>query len=66
MDDLFFHIALFVASASVIVAVSCMFSEPEDGPALKTFPVRLFKFLVGSGLVLGIMLVLEHTLASVG
>ena len=66
MDDLGFHIALFLATAAVVVATSCMFSEPEDGAALKAFPVRYFKFLVGSAVVLVLMLVFEHTFASVG
>ena len=65
MDDLGLHIALFLVTVAVIVAVSCMFSEPDDGPALRTFPVRYVKFIVGSGIVLALMLVLEHTLASV-
>ncbi len=66
MDDLGFHVVLFALTSTVVVAVSCMFSEAEDGPALRTFPRRLVKFFVGSGLVLAGMLVLEHTLAAVG
>jgi len=65
MDDLGTHALLFLVTASIVVAVSCMFSETEDHAALAVFPRRLFKFMVGSGLVLGVMLVLEHTLASV-
>lgn len=65
MDDLGFHVFLFLVTASVVVAVSCMFSEPEDGPALRVFPLRWVKFMVGSGIVLAVMLVLEHTVASV-
>lgn len=65
MNDLGLHLVLFLVTATAIVAVSCMFSETEDGPALRMFPKRLLKFLVGSGLVLVVMLVLEHTLASV-
>lgn len=66
MNDLGFHALLFVLTSAVVVAVSCMFSEPEDGPALRAFPRRLVKFLVGSAVVLAVMLVLEHTVASVG
>jgi hypothetical protein len=65
MDDLGTHALLFFVTASIVVAVSCMFSEEGDQAALAVFPRRLFKFMVGSGIVLGVMLVLEHTLASV-
>jgi preprotein translocase subunit Sec61beta len=65
MHDLGTHALLFLVTASIVVAVSCMFSEEEDRAALAVFPRRLFKFMVGSGIVLGVMLVLEHTLASV-
>lgn len=65
MHDLGTHALLFLVTATVIVAVSCMFSEQEDRAALAVFPRRLLKFILGSGLVLGVMLVLEHTLASV-
>lgn len=65
MHDLGFHALLFFVSTIVIVAVSCMFSEPEDAAALRLFPRRLARFLIGSAIVLGVMLALEHTLAAV-
>ncbi len=65
MHDLGFHALLFVVSTTVVVAVSCMFSEPEDAAALRLFPRRFARFLLGSGIVLGVMLALEHTLAAV-
>ncbi|MEZ6015836.1 MAG: hypothetical protein R3F49_12020 [Planctomycetota bacterium] len=65
MDDLSTHVLLFLVVSAVIVAISSMFSEPEDGPALKMYPRRLLKFVVGSGLVLAVMLVCEHTFASI-
>ena len=35
MDDLGLHIALFLLSAMVIVAVTCMYTEAEDGKAIR-------------------------------
>jgi len=66
MDDLGIHLLLFVVTTVVVVAVSCMFSEEQDAAALRVFPRRFLKFMFGSAVVLAIMLVLEHTLASVG
>jgi len=65
MDDLGTHIGLFLLSTAVIVAVSCMFTEAEDGRALRLFPRRYLVFVVVSFVVAAVMLALEHTLASV-
>lgn len=65
MNDLTFHIFLFLFSTAIIVAVSCMFAEADDARALKLFPKRYFTFVVISAAVAAVMLVAEHTLASV-
>lgn len=65
MNDLWVHLLLFVILSAVIVLMSAFFSEPEDGPALRSFPKRLVVFLVGCGILTGVLLLFEHTLASV-
>ena len=65
MDDLGLHIGLFLLSTAIIVAVSCMFTEAEDAKALRLFPRRYLTFVIVSSVVAAVMLVLEHTLASV-
>ena len=65
MNDLPFHLILFLVSGTVIVVISCMFSETDDRAALKILPRRLLYFFVGCAAVALIMLVLEHTVASV-
>lgn len=65
MNDLGFHIGLFLFSTLVIVAVSCMFTEADDQKALKLFPRRYLTFVLVSAVVIVLMLVVEHTFASV-
>ena len=65
MNDLPTHLALFAVAALVIVGVSAAFSEMEDGAALRLVPRRLLYFVVGCATLTGVMLVLEHTVASV-
>lgn len=59
------HILLFTIVASAIVMLSSFFTEPEDGPALRALPRRLLYFFVGCGVLAGLMLIAEHTVASV-
>lgn len=65
MTDLPIHLALFTVVGLAIVLMSSFFSEPEDGPALRTVPRRLLYFFVGCGVLAGLMLLAEHTVASV-
>ncbi|MEM6674296.1 MAG: hypothetical protein AAF726_15735 [Planctomycetota bacterium] len=65
MHDLPIHIVLFLLTTAIVVAVSCMYTEADDGRALRLFPRRYTVFVVVSGLVVAAMLLLEHTLASV-
>ena len=64
MNDLPFHLMIFAITGAVIVIVSAMFSESTDAAALRVIPKRLLYFFFGCSVVAGIMLVLEHTLAS--
>ncbi|MCA9001353.1 MAG: hypothetical protein KDB61_05485 [Planctomycetes bacterium] len=65
MIDYVIHGLLFLFVGSVIVAVSCMFADAEDGQALKAFPKRWLTFMGGCAVVVLLMLLFEHTLASV-
>lgn len=65
MNDLLFHLGLFLAAGTVVVVISTMFSEPDDATALKTLPRRLVVFFSGCAFVAVVMLVAEHTVASI-
>lgn len=59
------HVVLFLAVVVVIVTVHGFFFTTDDKQALGTLPRRLLKFLIWCGIVVGLMLVAEHTVASV-
>lgn len=59
------HVVLFLGVAAVIVAIGCMFAEADDKRALAIFPRRFGLFVFWSAVVTALMLVAEHTLASV-
>ena len=65
MKDLPFHLLLFLLSGSVVVAISAMFSEADDRAALRILPRRLAYFFAGCGVVAAVMLICEHTFASI-
>ena len=66
MIDLTTHIFLFALVALAIVTLSSFFSESEDGPALRGLPRRFAYFFLGVGVLTVLMLIAEHTFASVG
>ena len=65
MNDLIPHIGLFLVSTLVIVAVSCMYTEADDQKAVRLFPRRYLTFVFVTSVVVAVMLVAEHTFASV-
>lgn len=65
MKDIGVHLLLFAVVAAAIVMLSAFFNEAEDGPALRALPRRLLYFFVGCGVLAGLMLLAEHTVASV-
>jgi len=65
LNDLGVHILLFVITGIVIVVISAMYSEPDDGRMFRMVPKRLLYFFGGCAAVALVMLLLEHTLASV-
>ena len=66
MKDLPIHLALFVLAGAIIVTVSAMFAEPDDAKMLRILPRRLLTFFLGCAAVVVVMLVCEHTFASIG
>ena len=65
MNDLLVHLLLFSVLSAVIVLMSAFFAEPDDRLALRGYPKRLIIFFVGCAILTGIILLFEHTLASV-
>lgn len=60
------HVVFFLVLAAAIVVMSAFFSEPEDGPALRSLPKRYGVFVGACALVAAVMLVLERLFVSVG
>ncbi|HJO26637.1 MAG: hypothetical protein CMK00_01490 [Planctomycetes bacterium] len=65
MNDLGLHILLFLAVSLVVVLLGALYADGDDGRALRSIPRRLLVFVVGCGAVAAVILILEHTLASV-
>jgi hypothetical protein len=65
VNDIFQHMVLFSILSVVIVLMGTFYTEADDGKALRAYPKRLGTFFVGCGILTGIILVLEHTVASV-
>ena len=65
MKDLPIHLLLFAIVGVAIVVLGSFFGDSTDGPALANIPRRLLVFFAGCGLVALILLVIEHTVASV-
>jgi hypothetical protein len=65
MNDLFVHILLFSIVGLAIVSLGSFFGDTADRPALGSIPRRLVMFFAGCAFVALILLVLEHTVASV-
>ena len=65
MKDLPIHLLLFFLVSAVIVLMGSFYAEAEDGKALRGFPRRLVVFLFGCAVLVGIMLICEHTFAAI-
>jgi hypothetical protein len=65
MSDIVIHVALFLVASLAIVGLGSCYADADDALALKHFPRRFVMFVAGCGLLAAIMLVLEHTVASV-
>lgn len=58
------HVFFFLVLALVIVVMGAFFTEPEDGPALRSLPRRYGVFVGACALVAGVMLVFERLFLS--
>ncbi len=63
--ELGIHILLFTLVAGGIVLMGAFYAEGGNATALASVPRRLFMFLASCALLAGIMLLCEHTFASV-
>ena len=59
MSELIEHVVLFLAISVPIVVLGAFFSEPEDGPALRSVPRRYAVFVGACAVVALVMLGLE-------
>ena len=59
MTSFWLHMLLFLALSFPIVVMGAFYSEPEDGPALRSIPRRFAVFVLACAAVAGVMLLLE-------
>jgi len=60
-----FHLLLFFIAGTIIVVIGAMFAEQDDRAMLKSLRKRWVHFFLGCLAVVVVMLICEHTLASV-
>jgi len=65
MKDVWVHTGLFLVVSAVFIVIAAFYSEAEDVPALRSMPRRFVYFVLGCLVLAGLMLVFEHTIASV-
>jgi hypothetical protein len=65
VKDLPIHLALFALVSAAIALLGAFYTQPEDGAALRSLPRRLLVFFLGCGILGLVLLVMEHTFASV-
>lgn len=65
MSDLLVHLLLFAIIGAGIVAAASFYSEPTDAKALRSLPRRFGMFALGCGILAVLLVVAEHTVASV-
>ncbi|MCY2960399.1 MAG: hypothetical protein NTY35_09560 [Planctomycetota bacterium] len=65
MNDLLLHLVLFVVIGAGIVALAAFYSEPDDAKALRVLPRRFGVFALGCAILAVLLIVAEHTVASV-
>ena len=57
------HVLLFLLLSLPIVVLGAFYSEPEDGPALRSLPRRYLVFVLSCAAVAVVMLVCEYSFA---
>ena len=65
MISFWMHALLFLLLSVPIVVMGAFYSEPEDGPALRSIPKRYGVFILACAAVAGVMLLLQGLFASV-
>lgn len=65
MNDLGTHVALFAIVSFVIVTVGAFYADRDDRAAFRSLPRRYAMFVLGCAILTAVMLVCEHTFASV-
>ena len=65
MNDLAVHLGLFVLVGLGIVALAAFYAEADDRAALRSLPRRFAMFALGCGILAGLVVLAEHTVASV-
>lgn len=65
MKDIGLHLLLLILAGTAITVVTTLFAEPDDGEALRALPRRWLKFFLTTAAVIAVMLLLEHTVATV-
>lgn len=63
--DLALHLLQFVFIGAVIVVIGAFYAEAEDEAAFRSLPRRMLVFFGGCAILAVVMLVLEHTFASI-
>jgi hypothetical protein len=59
------HLVFFLLLSVPVVVIGAFYSEPEDGPALRSVPKRYLVFVGACGLVAALMLAAEQLFATV-
>jgi hypothetical protein len=65
VNDVVVHLALFAAIGIGIVTLASFYAEPDDAKALPTLPRRFAMFALGCGVLAVLLVVAQHTVASV-
>ncbi len=66
MSGVLVHIALFLLMGTAIVTLGTFYSDADDGRARQAWPRRMLGFFGGCLVLVVVMLVCEHTFASLG
>jgi hypothetical protein len=65
VNDVGTHLLLFALIGVGIMAMASFYSEAQDRPALRSLPRRFVVFVIGCGILAALMVLAEHTVASV-
>ena len=65
MIDPLVHLLLFAAIGAGIVTLAAFYAEPADKQALPALPRRFVVFVFGCGVLALLVVIAEHTVASV-